>query len=546
MTLSRGLALASALVLLACGSDADPASPPEAAPSTASVDRSPGERPASLVAEASFDGGDAALSTLIARLPPIPERAGLPSRIATVLDGLLETPVAIRARVDERSPLRLLVARVGDRPRSAVAVRLSSPVPIADRRPGGPRGAWLVGEHAAVDDTIAVIADDDEMLALSLGYLAYTALPREGEAGALVVTLPAETVGGTVRDALERAVRQLRGQALASAMSARAAHARPPELGDPEALVSLLADAVLARTAYLPDLGETRLALAPTASGLSLRVEADVTESSPLADALRGYVPVATGLVTAAPSESAIVIASGTSLAARRESADALVFALTAIAGDRLAASERVGLTDASTRIAEIRGPEGALALGVDAQGAGFALALTRGGTDAAAPTPWGRAFPWSTGALATLLGCAPAAPRGGPDVALCAGRSLATRVGDGARADALASAAGALAEHARDRLLTGATAESPDLARDLSPLDSPFFLALIRPLRALPLLALLDRAPAADLPRGDGALVLAFTHDAPRLRIDLRASTAALADLDVVRGLFAEAGESE
>lgn len=539
--------LLSSLLIVACGGSDDAPGPAPVEPSAASaVDRTPGERPATVVAEAALDGGDAALATLVARLPPIPERAGFPTRISAVLDGLLDTPVAIRARVDDASPLRLLVARVGDRPRSAVAVRLSAPLPIADRRPGGPRGTWLVGEHAAVDDTTAVIADDDEMLALAFAYLAYDALPREGTSGALVVTLPAETMAGTVRDVLERSVRQLRGQALASATAARAAHPRPPELGDPEALVALLADAVLSRSSYLPDLGETRLVLAPTASGLSLRAEALVTEGSPLAQALASYVPVATSLVTAAPATSAIVLATGTTPAARTESADALVFALAALAGPRLGAAERDAIGQAATRIAEIRGPEGALALGVDEAGAGYALTLTRNGRDGAAPTPWGRTFPWLTGALGTLLGCAPAAPRGTSDVALCGGHALATRASGVVRADAMGTSAGSLAEHARDRLVAEAGAESPDLARDLTPLDAPFVLAVVRPLRVLPLLALLDRAPAAELPRGDGALVLALAYEERHLSLELRASTSALADLDVVRSLFAGTGESE
>ncbi len=541
------LALALALGgLVACGGEGD-LTPPASAPSpAAAVDRSPAERPATTVAELSFTGGDAALSTLLSRLPPIPERAGLPRQIATVLDGLLETPVAIRARVAEDSPLRLLVARVGDRPRSAVAVRLSSSVPLAERQPGGPRGTWLVGEHAAVDDTIAVIADDDEMLALTFGYLAYGALPRDAEPGTLVLTLPAETMGGTVRDAAERAVRELRGQAIASAAAARAAHARPPELGDPEALVAAVAEAVLGRISLLPDLGETTLVLAPTASGLSLQMEGDVTPQSPLAVALAEHVPVSTSFVTAAPSTSALVVATGASPAARAESADALVVALAAIAGARLGASERDALAQASSSIAALRGPEGALAIGVGDEGAGFVLALTRGGSDAAAPTPWGRALPWSTGVLATLLGCTPAAPRGTADVALCQSRSLATRAHGDVRADAIGSAAASIAERARDRLASGAAAESPDLARDLAPIEAPSLLAVVRPLRLLPMLALLDGAATTGLPRGDGALVLALAHEGPHLRIWVRASTAALADLDVVRGLFAASADSE
>ncbi len=537
------------LLLVAAATSACGGEPPAPLPPSAPVvDRSPADRPAGTLAELTFDGGDAALSALIAQLPPTPMRAALPNRVATLLDGLIETPSEIRSRVSSGSPIRLVMARIDGELRSALVVRLDEPVPTSSHRGDGPRGSDRVGEHAAVDDRIAVVSDDGTMLDRSFAYLAYTALARASTEGEIVVIAPASTVATTVRTGLEQMVRDRRGSLLASVAAARAAHDRPPDLGDPEALVTLLADALLARLAYLPDLGDATLTLARTPSGLALTIEASVTQGSPLADALSMRRPVASRLVSAMPSSAALVIATGTTAAARTATEGELAETLAAIGGARVTASERMGLEQASGAIAAIRGDEAAFGLGATETDGILALTLTRGGTDTAAPMPWGRAFPWTSQLLATLAGCTATSARPSATApVVCNDVSLATRAGDGARADAIGRNAAALAESAHASLAADTPASSPDLARDLAALPSAVFaIVLARPLRALPLLVALGGPPRAGLPRGDGAIVLAFAYDAARLSIVLRASSSAMADLAVVQGLFAEESESE
>lgn len=527
------------LLVAACG---EPAPPTSVAPAP-EVDRSAGERPSATLAELAFDGGDDALAGMIARLPSGPLRAGVPDRLATVLDGLVEIPPPILSRISPSSPLRLVMARQDDEPRAALVVRLDEAVPETDREPGGPRGSERVGERAAVDDRIAVVADDPAMLEAAFGYLAYTALPRAGEDGAIVVTLPAATVATTARSALERRIEERRASVLASIAAARAAHDRPPDLGDPEVLVGALADALLARTAYLPDLGDATLTLRATSSGLALELEAPVTEESPLATALAERTRVGAALAAAAPTSAALVVATGTTSAGRTASATELSGMLASLGGERVSAAEHEGLDRASTSIASIRGDEGALALGAGDDGSAYLLGLTRTDSSLAAPMPWGRAFPWTSTLFAALFGCAPRAATATP----CGEVASVTRAGDGIRADVLGRGAAALAESARAALAAGAPASSPDLARDLAAVpEDTFALVLARPLRALPLLALLGGPPRAGLPRGDGALVIALAHHEHRLAVTLRVSTSALADLQALRDLFADDEDSE
>lgn len=534
----RAFRLVSLVVLVACGADHEPPARP-----TSHIDRSAAARPTETLVEVSLEGGDAALATLIAKLPPDPLRAGLPSRIAMLLDGLIDTPPEIRAHVASTSPLRLLMMRVDGETRSAVAVRLDARLPPTAHAGDGPRGSDRVGERCAVDEQIAVVTDDPVMLERAFAYLAYTALPRASTEGSIVLSVPAATLATTLRAALERSVSDERASLMESIAAARTAHARPPDLGDPEALVTLLADAALARIAYLPDLGDASVTLSPTASGLALDADASVTAASPLALALADYAPISPTFVSAMPSSSALVIAAGTTPAARTRSGRELGETLAAIAGDRLGAAEHVALDDASRAITALSGDARSIALGASDANFAFAILLTRGGTEVAAPTPWGRLFPWTSALLGALLDCTPVSPRATSSLAsICGDVALATQIAEGTRADAIGRDAAALADAARRGLASDAAATSPDLARDLLALpSSTSALAIVRPLRALPLLSLLFGALRPGLPRGDGAIVLALAPAATSVRLTLRASSAGLADLAAVIDLFSQ-----
>lgn len=539
------LALSAALAL-ACGSE--PAAPPE--PSAAPVDRSAAELPAGVLVELSFDGGDAGLAALIARLPPTPLRAGIPSRVSTLLEGLIDTPLEIGTHVAASSPLRVLMVRLDGEVHSVVAVRLDAPIPASARAIGaGPRGADRVGTRAAVDDQIAVVSDDAATLDRTFAYLAYVALARPSTEGAIVAHAPASTLATTLRTGLEEAVAERRARLLASVAAARAAHDRPPDFGDPEVIVTHVADALLARIAYLPDLGDATITLAPTSSGLALSAEAPITEGSPLAVALQDRTRVGAALAAAMPTSAALVVATGASAEARAGASLELAELLGDVGGARVGEAERASLAELSRGITALRGDEGALALGASDDEGAYVLTLTQPGTDAPAPALWGRSLPWLSQVLGAIAGCTPVAPRASAEgTPLCGDTLLATRAREGARADALARDAGALAESSRAALVARASAPSPDLARDLGALpSSSFAILLLRPLRALPLLVALGGPPRAGLPRGDGALVLALARPEPtRLRVELRASTAAMADLDALGRLFAEPAESE
>jgi hypothetical protein len=145
------------------------------------------------------------------------------------------------------------------------------------------------------------------------------------------------------------------------------------------------------------------------------------------------------------------------------------------------------------------------------------------------------------------LFRCDPDAP--GRGAALCG--EVGAEVGhaahfvpQGMRADVISVEPAGIASPIVDR--ASAPAASPDLARDLAALPEPTFGALVvRPLRMLPVMSLFG-GPGAGLPRGDGAFVLALAYDEGRLTIGLRASRAAMADLDTLQRLFANGSDSE
>ena len=536
----RALLITASLLALACGHEA-----PASAPAAPEIDRTPGERPAGTLVELSVDGGDEALTGIVSQLPAGPFRSAIPTRVSVLLDGLIELPGPIAEHVDGGSPIRLLMARIDGELRSAVAVRLDAPL---DTHPGGgPRGTDGYGAHAAVDDRIAVVSDDASLLEAAFPYLAYGALAEPSAQGVIVLRVPSSTIRTIVRTALEHAVDERRAGALDSIRSARAEQGRPPELGDPEPIVTALADTALARIAYLPDLGDATVRLEPTSSGLALTMEADVTGGSPLAAALAGHASVAPTFIASMPTSSLLVLATGTRADARATTENDLVTTLATVAAARMPESERAGLEHVAEGVATIRGDEGALALGVEDGAGAFVVTATRSANELAIPAAWGRAFPWTTQLLGALFLCTPVAPGTTPEGAtLCDEVALARRVASGIRVDAIAHHAAAMIADLPGAIARDATAASPDLARDLAALPGSTFAALVvRPLRMLPVMSLFG-GPGVGLPRGDGAFVLALAHESGRLTVALRASRAAMADLDTLQRLFANGSDSE
>ncbi len=528
---------ASLVLVLACG---DPQ--PEAPPGPPPIDRTPAAAPSGLRVELSMDGGDATLRAFIERLPASEIREHFPRDLESLVDAMVALPPAISGHVAPGSPLRVLMAEVEGVPRSALVIRLTARPEPSALHEGGPRGAMLLDESTAIVDDLAIVADDPRMLELALPYLAFTAIAAPAPQGAILVSVPSATLRGTVREALDRVLTDRARCLRESARAALASHRAPPTLGDPEALVGLLERALRDRLAFLPDLGDGTITLAPSASGLSVSFSAAITPESPLARALADRVPVDLALVTS-PDDAALVVATGVTDAAQSACASGLVDDLAQLAGDRLATGERAQLASAASMLALARGESSALALGATSAGAFFSLLTIGAPPGAALPTPWGRRAPWLSSAMGTIAACDPIEPRGpGSDVAICGERSLATRSSEGRLVAVAGTSAAARAERTLARLGEAVAPSSPDLARDLDALPrSPFAIVLVRPLLWLPVLVAFGGPPREALPRGDGAMVLALANDDGTLRVVFRASTSALADLGVVARLFAE-----
>jgi hypothetical protein len=536
--LPRSLAAAWALIAIACGGPAVAA--PEPAPP---IDRTPAAAPDGLRAELRMDGGDATLRAFVERLPASDVRERFPADLESMVDALVALPSALSGHVAPGSPLRVIMVEVEGVPRSALALRLSEPPDAALLHEGGPRGALLLDDSTAIVDDLAIVADDPRMLERALPYLAFSSMVEDVEAGAIVLRVPSVTLRGTVREVLERVLTDQSAALRRSARAALASHPAPPTLGDPEAAVSILEAMLRERLAYLPDLGDGTLTVQPSPSGISLVITAPITPESPLSAALAERVPVSRALATA-DEDAALIVATGSTDSAQERDVAGLVEAFAELAGDRLSTDERARLTSALEALAHARGPASSLALGAtETTGAFASLATIDAPADALLEAPWGRRAPWASGAIGTLTGCDPSEPRGpGPDQAICEERSLATRAAEGRLVAAVGRDASARADRTLAHLAAESLPESPDLARDLDALPTdPFAIVLARPLRALPLIVAFGGPPRTGLPRGDGAIVLALANDDGVLRIVLRGSTAALADLGVVARLFAE-----
>jgi hypothetical protein len=252
----------------------------------------------------------------------------------------------------------------------------------------------LVRVSARVPSRV-VCASDEAALREAGRWVAFESAARADDPADLDVTFDGEGLARDVAPALRGATALLQRQLLAAASAARRAHERPPDYGDPEALVGLLGEAV---TALARDVAAARsLTLHADVSGatgvdLTLRVAFPTTGGAALADDARARVGVAGphplhGLL---PADALVTAASRTSLDARRAWLASLVTSSLRVLGDRVLTPEIARrdldalLANAGEAVAFAAAPDGrsgvelTLALAQTDQGAAARAVLAR------------------------------------------------------------------------------------------------------------------------------------------------------------------------
>ena len=257
--------------------------------------------PDGMVLEASFGGGARTLAALRDRVDLPLVRAVLPRRPGELFERMCELPPTLVAGVPDGAPLELVLLRGADDDLHwAIATGLrpgaSIPAPLA-ATPVAPTPAldgarWIgaapgPGDLAAatMDDAI-VCADDAPTLLRAMAYLVTARLSRTAPAG-IAVHVPDRVVAVTVRGGADRAIAEAAASLTDAARQERARHQAPPALGEPEALVALLRDALTSRTALLSDVGSVDAhATVGDDGALELDVRAVVRPSSALSRSL--------------------------------------------------------------------------------------------------------------------------------------------------------------------------------------------------------------------------------------------------------------------
>ena len=248
-----------------------------------------------------------------------------------------------------------------------------------------------------------VCASDEAALRAAGRWVAFESAARADDHADLDVTFDGDGLARDVAPAVRGASILLQRQLLAAASAARRDHDRPPDLGDPEAVVALVAEAA-------------RSLADDVAAARSLALHADVTNAGAevtaralfpaagggsLADDARGRLGVAGPhpLVGMLPADALVTAASRTSLDARRSSLTSLVGAALRVLGDRVATPD-VARRDLDALLGA-SGDALALAAAPDARGGvelTLALAQTDQGTSARAALARMATAPWLRG----------------------------------------------------------------------------------------------------------------------------------------------------
>lgn len=472
-----GLLMLASLSLLAPGcSGRDEAAAEVTPPVAPALDATP---PANMTVEIWFSGGRDALTGVRDQVRAETLRTMLPATMGELYERFAPIPGNVRARVRDDAPL--VAVRVEDEAQVVAALvtldtgtaPLGTSVPMVS---GGPSGSRFVGTAPVAGQPVVVLYEDVLLMArdpahiqAALGYLVSRVRSAELGAPGLHIRSAEGVIARRARTELEGALDQHVAAALAAVRAEREAHAAPPALGDPEAFVQTISTAMRALTAYMPDVATVTAWIGPTAHGLGVTFEGELTPGSPAARALAAMPEVPTAALGRLPQGTSI---GGIVAPAAQE--EGLLAMLAEVGGQRLRPEDQAALTALSASQRERSGGVLMFGLGATDEG-GFALLATPSGPgaeasalNAALATPYVRAL------LGDLLGCPNAEPR--RNLAVAARVPVCTRA---------TPPVPALHHQADDTHSVLALAQSPNDAT-AHPLPAAFFTELGSPVDAV------------------------------------------------------------
>ncbi|MBK8411907.1 MAG: hypothetical protein IPL19_28525 [Sandaracinaceae bacterium] len=418
--------LLSVLAAPACsGGDAATTEPtPPVAPA---LDPTP---PAGLSVEIWFAGGREALTGVRDQVRAEALRTMLPATMGELYERFAPLPENLRARVRDDAPL--VAVRVEDAQVVAALATLdggTSPfgatIPMVS---GGPAGSRFVGRapvpgepFVVLYEDVLLMARDPAQLEAALGYLVSRVRSAELGAPGLHIRSAEGVIARRARTEMDAALDEYVAAALAQVRAERAARETPPTLGDPEAFIQTVSTALRGLTAYMPDVVSATVWVGPTAHGLGVTFETELTPGSPAARTLAALPEVPTAALGRLPQGTSI---GGVLSPAPQD--QGLLSALAEVGGGRVRPEDQAALAALSASQRERSGGVLMFSLGATEDG-GFALLATPTGPGAdpaalngALATPYVRAL------LGDLLGCPNAEPR--RNLALAARVPVCTR----------------------------------------------------------------------------------------------------------------------
>ena len=252
---------------------------------------------------------------------------------------------------------------------------------------GAPHGGRWVGEAPGASSAAAMLLGDvliaaghPAALTRAAPYLASrVARGGTGARGSsdariegISVRFPEHFPGRGLRAMGNAAVERWAANARGAVRVERSRHEEAPAFGDPEALVALAEERARRWLAFLPDVGEIRAGAEPSPVGLVVRLDADVTDESPLARSLAAQRSVAPDRLLALPEGVAAAWITGRSEA---RGPSLVREAIERLGGARLDDGARARIAAADDAIAESETTIGAI--GASGGSAWLAVATT-------------------------------------------------------------------------------------------------------------------------------------------------------------------------
>jgi hypothetical protein len=473
-----------------CGDDdAESAEAEERALDPASI-----EVPSDLLMEACAGADRAAIQEA---LGPAGSAALFAADTRAALAEVSEQVAPYSSDVEPRAPLCALSFRSADPEDSSriVVAPIARPIEGGDEgAPGG--GRWLAERVAVIGDAL-VVGTERSLIEHAGAYAALRALPAERETP-IEVSVPEGVVAQRGRAEVNEAVRGWVRQGRATLAAERDAHERPPELGDPAAVLDHLQELGNLLIDALEDIGAMEATLGLEGSQLQLEVRAALRDGAPFTERARAWPQAVHGFQS---------LPEGTAFAYFRaglpEGEETLAAVLQTVAGERLGLAEREALAGVAEAVHD---KPRTIALGGNDQGP-FVLWRSRGAELNAVGQPLREAF--VAGYLATLASTASGCEGSG---ARLAGR--ATGRCPEAPVSALRGSTFVVAPEGQRLLLDDGPAD-PRIARVVGD-EAPVVAALLIVPSALPGAVRLFKPapPLGTVPPGGGLLVTLTVDD--------------------------------